>query len=409
MLGISDPAAQRTLVWETARATLVRPAEVAAGSSGVLLLVAIQHFDAGPTAKALLASAAFVGMLASPLPVAAAAVRGVSVRKTLATLMFGAGSLMAVAGLGSELWLFVASALVGVTLLHSSSPLVTDLWRRNVPDAARGGLFGLVSSISGLFGIVSALLIAEYLGDDVGRYRPALIVLGLLLGLAGWASMRMPRHHLDPSARLPLPALSLLWTNRRFGVISAAWMLVGLGNLATIPLRTEYIASGAFLPAYSARAVVLMTIVLPQTITLITSPLWGRLFDRVNFLHLRIGLNLVFALSIVTYFTPSIAGQIAGSALLGIGMGGGHIAWSLWVTRYSDEGRTADYMAVHTFLTGVRGLAAPFLAYAALEGLSLQSVVNVGTLLVLLATALVGAIVAFDRRRRGREDRIEPG
>ncbi len=400
MLGISDPAAQRTLIWETVRSTLVRPAEVAASSSGVLLLVAIQHFDAGPTAKALIAAAAFIGMLASPIPVAAAAVRGVSVRRALAFLMFGAGLLFVIAGIGTGLAVFVVSVLIGVTLLHCSSPLVTDLWRRNVHDAARGGLFGLVSSVSGLFGIVSALLIAEYLGDDAGRYGPTLIVLGVFLGLAGWASMRMPKHHLDPSDRLPLPALSLLWTNRRFGVISLAWMFVGLGSLATIPLRTEYIASGDFLPSYSARAVLLLTVVLPQSVTLLTSPLWGRMFDRVDFLHLRIGLNLIFAASILTYFTPSIVGQAIGSALQGVAMGGGHIAWSLWVTRYATEGRTADYMAVHTFLTGVRGIVAPFLAYAALSGLSLRAVVNVGTASVLLATALVVAILVYDRSMR---------
>lgn len=399
-MGISDRAAQRTLIWETVRSSLARPAQVASNSSGVLLLVAIQHFDAGPIAKSLIAAASFIGMLVSPLPVAAAAVRGVSVRRTLAVLMFGAGILFAVAGIGTGLVIFVVSVIIGVTLLQSSSPLVTDLWRRNVPDAARGGLFGLVSSVAGLFGIVSALLIAQYLGDDAGRYGPALVMLGVCLGLAGWAAMRMPKHHLDPSDRLPLPALSLLWTHPRFGLVSAAWMLVGFGNLATIPLRTEYIASGEFLPQYSARAVLWLTVVLPQAVTLLTSPLWGRVFDRVDFLRLRIGLNLVFVLSMLVYFTPSIIGQVIGSVLQGVAMGGGYIAWNLWVTKYATEGRTADYMAVHTFLTGVRGLVAPFLAYAALASLSLRSVIHVGVVLILLATALIAAIVVRDRNGR---------
>ena len=54
--------------WDGLRVALARPALVAARGSGILILVAIQHFDAGPISKGLLAGSLFAGLLVA-LPV----------------------------------------------------------------------------------------------------------------------------------------------------------------------------------------------------------------------------------------------------------------------------------------------------------------------------------------------------
>ena len=63
-------------------------------------------------------------------------------------------------------------------------------------------------------------------------------------------------------------------------------------------------------------------------------------------------------------FTASLPLQVVASAFLGLGFAGGDIAWNLWVTKYAPPERTADYMAVHVFLTGLRGLVAPSIGFA---------------------------------------------
>ena len=121
-------------------------------------------------------------------------------------------------------------------------------------------------------------------------------------------------------------------------------------------------------------AVQLVTGVIPNLARLVLSPVWGHLFDHMNFFALRVTLNVGFAIGIFTFFTSnSFAGLVTGAIVFGISNAGGDVAWSLWVTKFAPPGRVADYMSVHTFLTGVRGVAAPLFAFYFAAKVSLMS------------------------------------
>jgi hypothetical protein len=271
--------------------------------------------------------------------------------------------------------------------------LVTAIWERNVPSTARGRLFGFVTSAASLVGFASSLAIAWYMGDDPGRYRPVMLGLAVMLALASLAAWQLPAQRLRRTVRNPVRLLSVLVENPTFGYLSIVWMLLGFGNLASWPLRMEYVASGEHGFAYDPDTVLLLTVVLPQAVTLVASPLWGRTFDRASFIWVRLAINAAFMSSIVLFFRPSLASQVAGSAMLGLGRGGGLVAWNLWVTKYAPAERTADYMSVHTFLTGTRGLVAPILAYALLDALSLQAVTRVSLALILISCVMLIPLV----------------
>jgi len=84
----------------------------------------------------------------------------------------------------------------------------------------------------------------------------------------------------------------------------------------------------------------------------------------MNFLVYRLVLNGVLALAMVCYFqTDRVALIGLGSVLFGLGIGGGNLAWTLWVTRIAPEERISEYMSVHVSMAGIRGMLAPFLAY----------------------------------------------
>jgi MFS family permease len=114
----------------------------------------------------------------------------------------------------------------------------------------------------------------------------------------------------------------------------------------------------------TAAKVAFLTGVLPNLARLIMSPVWGWLFDRMNFFVLRVVLNMGFALGIFSFFTSNdTTGLIIGGIIFGISNAGGDIAWSLWVSKFAPPGRVADYMSVHTFFTGLRGVIAPVAAF----------------------------------------------
>ena len=82
-------------------------------------------------------------------------------------------------------------------------------------------------------------------------------------------------------------------------------------------------------------------------------------------------------------------------------------AWSLWVTKFAPENRVADYMSVHTFFTGVRGVLAPLTAFQLAKTLSLSTLGIVSAILILFATLLLIPEIRFGRLARKAEALVE--
>jgi MFS family permease len=131
-------------------------------------------------------------------------------------------------------------------------------------------------------------------------------------------------------------------------------------------------------------------VLIPSLARLVLTPIWGRLFDRMNFFVMRIVLNVGFALGIAAFFIGSnTLGLVVGSLIFGASNAGGEIAWSLWVTKFAPDDRVAEYMSVHTFFTGVRGIAAPLLAFQLARVFSIDGIAALCATLIVLASLIL--------------------
>jgi hypothetical protein len=120
----------------------------------------------------------------------------------------------------------------------------------------------------------------------------------------------------------------------------------------------------------------------------------------MNFFTLRILLNTGFMLGILSFFTGTgLAGLYIGAVLFRISNAGADLAWSLWVTKVAPPALTTEYMTVHTFLTGIRGIIAPFAAFymAACFGIGVTAV----SMAALILTASL--VLARERPRTASE------
>lgn len=168
------------------------------------------------------------------------------------------------------------------------------------------------------------------------------------------------------------------------------WMLMGFADLMMAPLRIEYLANPAYGLALTPQEIALLVAIIPALVRLVLSPVWGWLFDRMNFFVLRITINLTFAASILVFFTgDSWAGLILGAIVFGIAVSGGDVAWSLWVTKFAPPHLVADYMSVHTFFTGVRGVLAPLLAFQLIAVVSIATMGIICTALIVIASLIL--------------------
>ena len=111
-------------------------------------------------------------------------------------------------------------------------------------------------------------------------------------------------------------------------------------------------------------------------------------------------LNVCFCAAIlVVFYSESFWAIAIGTGLQGFAFAGGNIAWSLWVTKLAPPEHTAEYMSVHTFATGVRGVIAPFIGFALLREYG-SGVALFCAGLIFIASVIILPEVRFGRPRR---------
>ena len=354
---------QRTYFYELWRAGAAGVLETAGVT--FLLLIAVLHFGAGSVAKGLVAGGGSLGLLLSPVVVSMVTAAGWTPARAASRILFWGACSFLLAALWPTLTVYVVGGVIGMASSASIIPLVTQMYQQNYPAHDRGRLFSRTVMVRILTAAVFSQLAGDFLSHHFEYYRWLLVCFAVALGLASWCLARCPTQALvsDGGAH-PLRALRFVKIDPVFRLVLISWMMLGFGNLMMLPLRVEYLANTKYGLTYSAGMIALLTGVLPNLARLCLSPFWGYLYDRMNFFLLRMVLNVGFALGILLFFlSDSLTGLITGALVYGISNAGGDVAWGLWVIKFAPADRVADYMSVHTFLTGVRGFLAPLLAF----------------------------------------------
>ncbi len=367
------------------------------------LLVIIREFQVPGTIKSLLVAAYPFGLLLTPISLFWVARRGWSASTVVARNFAFAGVSLLVAAFAHSTWLFFFSTAAAAIFVAQQMPLMVHIYSENYTPSRRGRLLSSSLVLSVAMATVFSLVGGLLLDIDLSYYQWLFLTAAFAAFAAGFAVRGIPSSPLSSTGgRNPLANLRYAWKDPVFGTMLGIWMLMGLGNLIAFPLRIEYMAN----PAYGINAtnaqIALATAVIPSLSRVFSTHLWGNLFDRFDFFFIRMGLNVAALVAIMLFFTSrSIWLLYLSGAIFGFALAGANIAWSLWVTKFAPADKAADYMSVHTFSTGLRGVAAPFIGFAFIVATSpaataLMSAILIGTSTLLLVPVRAWAI------RRGR-------
>jgi hypothetical protein len=342
-----------------------------------LLLIAVRNYQAGPLAKALVAGGGSLGLKLAPWLVSRVETSRQTVSQAAARLAaVGAASFLLMA-LVPVLPIYVIGCVVALTTVSAAIPLLTQMYHENYPPQERGRRFARTMMIR--IGTAAAFsdLAGRALSDHQDRFRWLLLIFAAACAASGFCLARCPSRPLTISGGThPFRALRFLREDRLFRQTIISWIFLGFATLMMAPLRVEYLANPKYHVTWhgqllTAGTVALLTGVIPNVARLVLNPLWGWVFDHMNFFILRITLNVGFMLGIISFFTTgSELGLVFGAILFGMANAGADVAWGLWVTKFAPPERVADYMAVRTFFTGVRGVIAPLVAFYLVSGLA---------------------------------------
>ena len=386
------PSPERTALtfrYEAFRAVAGGVLETASGT--FLLLIAVRWFEAGAFAKGCVAAGAGLGYVLAPALVTAVEAARLPVARAAARLALVGAAALGLAALVPHLVVFVAGSMAGIAAAGAMHPLLTQIYQDNYPARSRGRYFSQTMVIRIASAAAFSAGAGSLLAADLGYFRAVLAIFAAALAFSSWCLHRIPSAELHVSGgRHPFRALRHVKHDAVFRTTLIAWMLMGFANLMMLPLRVEYLANPAYALALPADTIALLTGVVPNLARLVMSPIWGWLFDRANFFVLRIVLNVGFAVGVASFFaSDTMTGFLFAAIVQGVSSAGGDLAWSLWVTKVAPPQRVAEYMSVHTFFTGVRGLFAPMLGFFLVAHWSVTAMGFVAAGLILAASAVL--------------------
>ena len=289
----------------------------------------MRWFHADSFSKAVIAGGGAFGLVISPWIVSAVANLGWPTSKAASRLAaIGAGSFL-VAALFPFLPVYVIACVCGMSASSAIIPLLTQMYQENYPESERGRRFSRTLMIRIATAAIFSQVAGKALTGRIEQFPWLLLIFAGAFASASFCLARCPTRKLTRSAGThPFRALSFVRHDPLFRLTLICWMLMGFATLMMQPLRVEYLANPKYKMELTVGMIAMLTGVIPNIARLVLSPIWGWLFDHVNFFVLRVTLNMGFALGILSFFTSdSLKGLIFAAVIFGISNAGGDVAW----------------------------------------------------------------------------------
>ena len=278
-------------------------------------------------------------------------------------------------------WTMVALVVLGWVFWSGVITIRTTVWRNNYPDADRAKIAGRLATVQVLMMAAVGFGFGRLLDLSVESMRIVFPVLGSM-GIVGAiiysrvrlrGQRRLMRSELASEAgrrpRMnPLSVVQVLTRDNAYAAYMACMMCLGFGNLMNIPVLALVLAD-QFDANYEDS--LLLSVVIPSLVIPMAIPIWAKFLDRVHVITFRSVHSWVFVSAALLYLvaiqTHTLALMYVASVILGIGFGGGMLAWNLGHQHFAPPNRDAEYMSTHVMLTGLRGLVGPFIGVAIYE------------------------------------------
>ena len=372
-------------------------------SSGIqtfALFIAIRYYNAGEGFKSVIAAAPFIGMVLSLPLVYLTAGKGLKKSYCGAAPLVLSAICLIIAAWIPILELYVLMISIAYICRGAVLPYLTSIYGDNYIKETRAKSFSkpllLTVATSALFGLAGSLLLEV----NIINYSWVLTIVAICALAKAWAMSSIPTQTIEKTSHNnPFGSLEYTIKDKAFGYVLLTWFIMGFANLWVLPLRIDFIASSVYGIEASPLIVALIITIIPETMRFLFIPFWARLFDTMNFVVLRMILNVLFGVGIALFFISKNLLVIGtGSALIGLAFAGGSIAWTLWVTKYAPPGKVSEYMSVHVCLTGVRGTIGPMIGYwtAAQVGVTTTGWISCG--LMFIATIMLFPEIKHGRR-----------
>lgn len=346
--------------------------------------VVVRRMGGTPFDVALVVAAPFIGHLLSPLGIYLLSglppVRVVAGVVFTSRVVFLAGVIVATTPLMLAMTT-VAFWLIAVANIAAYTTVMAAIY----PDRERATVMGRVRVGVGVAAVASAAAAGVAIDTVPATWAFAVATALSLPGALAFFGIRDEER--SSSGRRPLGwrLVRDIWSDVRYRDLLFANSVYGLGNLMNgtiVPLMLvdRFDAPNTFVGALASLA---------SATSIFAYLVWGRLIDRGSSLQLAARNAALLILLPLTYlFAPTYWALLPVAVVQGFVNAGFEITFHTNVVQAAPRGRVLDYATAQSFVLGVRGTIAPFLASALLGLIDARGVLMVIVTLMVLGSAL---------------------
>lgn len=249
--------------------------------------------------------------------------------------------------------------------LHLSSPSLPVVYQSIYPGKLRGKVVAKIRQWQMAAAMMAGWLCSQALEFDpatMSIFYPLLAVSGLIFAHQ-FSRIKIGKKNLSLASHKLSVYWHILRSDRSFALFMTFQFLLGTCNIAGVAVLSLSVNNSEFQRLSPGDAMLILT-VLPTLAMFMSFKFWGLLFDRLSTVHFRALASIIIGCGFFCYPFFGFWGLVVGSIIWGIGRAGGQLAWTIGVLPFASPDRVRQYMAIHTFLTGVRGVLAPFIGIA---------------------------------------------
>ncbi len=384
-------------IWDSLRLFLLSCIEPIMHSIAMMILV--QHFSGNLFHKTMLAMLMPCGLLLSIAVVFICSHRDWGKNKIICSLT-GVGSIcFFLATTTDSIWAYIILIAIPVMCMYSILPIAGEVYSiYKKEQRAKRFVTSIIATVSG--SLLFTYLYKGMISTEPFEYKSVLIMSAIIFFFSALCALKLPNSRLKTRELKIKEVLSVFREDKLFSYISLAWYLLGVGNLWILPYRTNYFLEERYGFSYNPSTILILIVIIPSVCKIIATPIFGWLFDRMNFIALRIGINLLFILYIfLLLFGSTFTEHIIAMVVYGCAFSGGGIAWNLWTTRFAPPHKVSLYMSIHAFLTGTRAILSPLVGLWALQTLGGKFCASIAMTLIFVATCMLFPILKYGRVR----------
>ncbi len=292
-------------------------------------------------------------------------------------------------------WFFVLSFGFYMMMHRGVIPAWMEVLKLNIPGISRERIFAYGSAIDYLGSAVLPLLFAWVLDDYHGAWRWMFFGAAVIGLISTYVLYHIPVK-VVPLQKQDYPeyisfktpwinAWNLLKKRPDFAKFQIGFMFGGAGLMVIQTTLPQYFMDSLNL-SYTELALALG--LLKGTGFALASPLWARMFSKVNIFNFTIWVTFFCSLFPLCLFmaTTNLAWLYVGYLIFGIMQAGSEMSWNMSGPVFAKDEDSSTFSSVNVLTVGLRGCIMPAAGSILYQSTGASSVLFLGCILCAIAT-----------------------